>query len=302
MSRNIGELLIRDVRTRDHSHFLYLLNKYPDQNLNHLETNEGPNQGMTALHYAVKNKSTEIIKLLLAHPKVDPNIKTTSIGETPFHLVCGFCEGIPATVFTLFLDDHRIRLNELSKNGFTPLVLLVKERNIDCIKMWMASGRPLDIGSPDSPDGYALRDEIQTTIEGFSQPRETFMEEWRAIKGLLASYRDHQKETINKVRKELDWHRKRAAPLYAAVVFVSDGFLEIIKTERDPDKAARFFSIARRLPLELQMVLCHRSVKSGGTIIPASVADPAFRDLVVNISEETGAFDGPVINRECQNK
>jgi len=66
--------------------------------------------------------------------------------------------------------------------------------------------------------------------------------------------------------------------MFALVVFVSDGLLEIKDTTtRTP--AARFFSIARRLPLELQMMLCHRVVGSAKEIIPGKDSEVAFKEL-----------------------
>ena len=66
--------------------------------------------------------------------------------------------------------------------------------------------------------------------------------------------------------------------MFALVVFVSDGLLEIKDTTtRTP--AARFFSIARRLPLELQMMLCHRVVGSAKEIISGKDSEVAFKEL-----------------------
>ena len=64
--------------------------------------------------------------------------------------------------------------------------------------------------------------------------------------------------------------------MFALVVFVSDGLLEIKDTTTT---AARFFSIARRLPLELQMMLCHRVVGSAKEIISGKDSEVAFKEL-----------------------
>ena len=69
-----------------------------------------------------------------------------------------------------------------------------------------------------------------------------------------------------------------AAEVFALVVFVSDGLLQINETTT-PSPAARFFSIARRLPLELQMVLCHHVVGSAKEIIPGKDSEVAFKEL-----------------------
>jgi len=61
------------------------------------------------------------------------------------------------------------------------------------------------------------------------------------------------------------------------VVFVSDGLLQIKETALTP--AARFFKIARRLPLELQMVLCHLVMGSDKEIVPGKESEVAFKEL-----------------------
>ena len=69
-----------------------------------------------------------------------------------------------------------------------------------------------------------------------------------------------------------------AAEMFAQVVFVSDGLLQIRDTASSPP-AARFFSIAAQLPLELQMVLCYRLVNSPKEIIQGKDGEVAFKEL-----------------------
>ena len=54
--------------------------------------------------------------------------------------------------------------------------------------------------------------------------------------------------------------------LFALVVFYSDGLLKLhaFETEKVKKKTKRFFAIAKQLPVELQMLLCHRGVGSHG--------------------------------------
>jgi len=85
------------------------------------------------------------------------------------------------------------------------------------------------------------------------------------------------------VRLELDWYDEAAAEMFALVVFVSDGLLRI-KDTTTPSPAARFFSIVRRrLPLELQMVVCHRVVGSGKEIIRNKESEMAFEWLAKSL-------------------
>lgn len=65
--------------------------------------------------------------------------------------------------------------------------------------------------------------------------------------------------------------------LVARIVFLCDGLLEIPGGESQ--HAARFFRIAQKLPLELQMVLCHRVMGSAGSNIPGVNSEAAFKSL-----------------------
>jgi len=84
------------------------------------------------------------------------------------------------------------------------------------------------------------------------------------------------------MRVELGWYVQQAAEIFALVVFVSDGLLQINDT-KTTTPAARFFSIARRLPLELQMMLCFRQVESQKEIISGKDSEVAFKSLAESL-------------------
>ena len=64
--------------------------------------------------------------------------------------------------------------------------------------------------------------------------------------------------------------------MVVAVVVV---VVEKKKKKRTTTPAARFFSIAKRLPLELQMMLCFRQVGSPKEIVPGKESEVAFKEL-----------------------
>jgi len=84
-------------------------------------------------------------------------------------------------------------------------------------------------------------------------------------------------KTRHAMRVELGWYDQQATEVFALVVFASDGLQ--IKDTTTPSPAARFFSISRQLPLELQMVLCYRQVESAKEIIQGKEREAAFREL-----------------------
>ena len=97
------------------------------------------------------------------------------------------------------------------------------------------------------------------------------------VVALLERFKENPVATRHFIRVDFGFIDELAAEMFALVVFVSDGLLEINDTTSSP--AARFFKIARRLPLELQMVLCFRQVGSPKEIIPGKESEVAFKSL-----------------------
>jgi len=95
---------------------------------------------------------------------------------------------------------------------------------------------------------------------------------------LLKRFKENPVETRHAMRVKIGLLDELAAEMFALVVFVSDGLLQINDTTT-PSPAARFLSIARRLPLELQMVVCFRQVGSDKEIIPGKDSEVAFKEL-----------------------
>jgi len=97
------------------------------------------------------------------------------------------------------------------------------------------------------------------------------------VVALLKRFKSDAAKTRHIIRVELGLFDELAAGMFALVVFVSDGLLQIKDTT--PSLAARFFSIAARLPLELQMMLCSQVVGSSKEIIPGKDSEVAFKSL-----------------------
>jgi len=92
---------------------------------------------------------------------------------------------------------------------------------------------------------------------------------------LLERFKENPVETRHTTRVELGLLNELAAEMFAVVIFVSDGLLQI----KDITHAARFFKIATQLPLELQMVLCFHVIGSAKEIVPGKEREMAFKEL-----------------------
>jgi len=217
--------------------------------------------GHTLLHYACYGDSrSPVIPILLAHPDIDVNVKE-HYGWTPFFAACH--NGNTSCVREM-LKDSRVKVNKPASSESSPLRRVAVNGHLDVIKWWIASGREMDLGNPG---------DIYTTDAIGAAKRSENTE----VVTLLKIFKSDASKTRHAVRVELGWYDSLAAETFALVVFVSDGLLQIKVTTLEP--AARFFSIVRRLPLELQMVLCRRVAGSAKEIIPGKDSEVAFKSL-----------------------
>ena len=146
------------------------------------------------------------------------------------------------------LKDSRVKVNEPDNIGYTPLWWAAACGYQDVIEWLIASGREMDLGKPGDVD--------KTDAIGVAKNHGRT----EAVT-LLERFKNNPEETRRAMRVELGCLDDVAAEMFALVVFVSDGLLQINDTTSSP--AARFFTIAAQLPLELQMELCFRQVESG---------------------------------------
>ena len=107
--------------------------------------NELDGDGYTLLHFAcLGSDRSPMIPLLLAHPDIDVNLKDID-EQTPFNDACAY--GFTSCVREM-LKDSRVKVNEPNNDGRTPLWWAAYLGKLDAIKLWIASGREMDLGTP----------------------------------------------------------------------------------------------------------------------------------------------------------
>jgi hypothetical protein len=94
------------------------------------------------------------------------------------------------------------------------------------------------------------------------------------VPSLLERFKMNPDQTRSEIRKELGWFEEMAAEIFALVVFLCDGLLEIRK--ENMSGTARFMRMAKRLSMELQMALSFRVVGSMRLNISGRVCEAAF--------------------------
>lgn len=102
----------------------------------------GEYEGLTPLNMAYSLKRFEIVKLLLAYPKININLKDT-YGDTILYLVSKFYN---REIAKLVLENPKININVKGEYDNTPLHIACYYGNIELVKLLLA--RPeIDINS-----------------------------------------------------------------------------------------------------------------------------------------------------------
>lgn len=97
---------------------------------------------------------------------------------------------------------------------------------------------------------------------------------------LLERFQENPLQTRKDVRMELRWFEEAAAEVFALVVFLSDDLLEVrAGAEFSHPAIARSLAVVQKLPMELQMMLCHLMVGSAKESIQTNDSETAFRAL-----------------------
>jgi len=150
--------------------------------------------------------------------------------------------------------DINVRLND--DNGRTPLWFSSWEGRHEVIECLIASGR--DLGDVENRKGKWIGKDY-TALEIAR------MYERTEVVSLLERFIANPAQTRHEVRVKHGMLDALTAEVFALTVFLCDDLLQF-KPASHPAAAAaaaiRFFAIASKLPMELQMLLCHRAVGS----------------------------------------
>jgi len=103
------------------------------------------------------------------------------------------------------------------------------------------------------------------------------------VVSLLERYASNPTQTRYEMRVELGMLDKLTAEIFALMIFLCDDLLQFkpapLASVTSNLEAARFFAIAKQLPMELQMILCHRAVDSDIDGILSKDSEAAFKSL-----------------------
>ena len=223
----------------------------------------------TALHNAALCDHGQMVKVLLAHPHISVNL-VTAHGFTAFSYAC--LNGNMPLVRTM-LKDPRVDVKIKDSNGRTPLWFASFNGSTEVVEWLIASGR--DLGDIDNEKaGY--RGKLFTVLE---MARENSHAE---VVSLLERFKVNPESTRHELRVGL--LDEQAAEVFALAVFLCDDpfqLKQVLASTSNPAAAGalHFFAIASKLPIELQMILCHRAVGSMTQNILSKDSEAAFKSL-----------------------
>lgn len=107
----------------------------------------------SALHLASGNGNAEFVRILLAHPDINVNIKN-DWEITPLHFAIKAAR-IPS--LQLLLNDPRVDVNAVAKDGSTPLFMAVSSGRLDVVSWLIAKrGDQLDLTAEVSVEGEMM--------------------------------------------------------------------------------------------------------------------------------------------------
>ena len=176
------------------------------------------------------------------------------------------------SVVQVLLKDPRVDVTLDDKNRRTPLWMASCYGHCTVVEWLIASGR--DLGDIYNKEGKHYDDSRYNALEIAQREKKP------EVVTLLESFMAHPKQTRLKVRvKLLD---ELTAKVFALVILMCDDLLQL-KPDPGFSKTAaailRYFAIASQLPMELQMVLCHRAVGSMRQNVLHKDSEAAFRAL-----------------------
>jgi ankyrin repeat protein len=236
-----------------------------------LDLNSKDMFGWTMLHKACFTGDVSMASRLLDQPEI--NVNEVDIGgNNPFSQACSHGT---YSVVALLLRDGRSDINLANNWGQTPLWWAAYKGRLAVVKLLLASGLRVDF-SKAGELWHNMYTRQVTPLEAAKR------DSHYGVVDLLERYSLNAEGTRHALRRELGLVDELAAELFARVVFLCEGLFQV-KTSEGDERPARFFSIAERLPMELQMMLCYRAQGSSKQRVSLAQSELAFRNLAQSL-------------------
>ena len=166
------------------------------------------------------------------------------------------------------MKDPRVNVDmEVDQFGRMPLSELRYIGDLPCLK-WLMALRGSQLN-------WELKGDDEQSSIGAVREKGHF-----EVFEFVQRFRRDPSRVSHEIRQDLKLPKALAASLFAILVFLGEELLQLKAEEAKNDlPSARFFLIAQRLPMELQMILCNHVYQSSKETILTVDSEPAFRSL-----------------------
>jgi len=193
-------------------------------------------------------------------------------GETPFSAGCRRGQ---VTVVEVMLKDPRVDITPDDIDGRTPLWWASRNGHHEILERLIA--RSSDLGDIENKKGKMIGKDY-TALEIARRERHT------EVVSLLERFMANHAHTRHELRMKLGMLDALTAEVFALTGFLCDDLLQLKPASDSAAQASstvvsRFFAIASKLPMELQMLLCHRVFGSMRQNILRQDSEAAFKSL-----------------------
>ena len=202
-----------------------------------------PRKSRSSLHSGCKHGKLQLVKDLITRGY---NInKLNSSRVSPLVMACRYKH---LEIFKFILRLHSFKITQID------IVDIVIADDVDFTRWWLVISQPTRIN-----------DEILDRVRQFDNPVGDL--------NLLTSYNQNREQTLNKIRQNLGM----VEDLFSLVVLNTDHYLIRSRCVRS---TARWFSILKQLPMELQMLICHRTYGSSKNNINSQLVEKSLKKVV----------------------
>jgi len=227
---------------------------------------------------AIVRDSIECVRLLLDAPGVLINFQSHA-GSTPLHYcMTRYSPVSPMEILKLVCEHPGINFNLPDENSQTPLWRGCQVKHLKRVEMLMAlapagaldlsvTSRTCVTDEPGHATFFHILYEGKSAIQVARDPK---------IRQLILDYGMDAWETRRGLRTALGLFDENIAADFACTVLLCDAHLRLRAPVESRDARCRFFGVIARLPLELQMAVCHRRHGSPGDIICSRDTDAAL--------------------------
>jgi hypothetical protein len=237
--------------------FKEVLENNPGYDINFLVTNiKFPSYlSRSVLHIACSWNKVKQVELLLENPLIDVNNPPC---RTPLHVACekGF-----TTITRMLLNHPKINVRITNNDGYLAFDLACIHDKDESILHFLASGK----------------DVSDVFIKSLKKKR---------IKTALENHPLNPEGSRYYHAVGLRYTDVTPSHLFVLIVFFCDGYVELPNTYQETSGRIRFFKIVRKLPMELQMIVCNRMERLDKKFIDSKLIDLGFRYLVTKYEIE----------------